>query len=63
MNMHIASAAEQQSLVSEEINANTVKIKDLSTQVSEGAESSNQTMLVQAEKVKEQDEILNKFVV
>lgn len=63
MNMHIAAAAEQQSLVSEEINSNTVKIKDLSTQVAEGAEHANKIMVSQAKKVKEQDDILNKFIV
>ncbi|MGR6838201.1 methyl-accepting chemotaxis protein [Aliivibrio wodanis] len=63
MNTHIAAAAEQQSLVSEEINSNTVKIKELSTQVAEGAKHANQTMITQAKKVKEQDDILNQFVV
>ena len=63
MNMHIAAAAEEQSLVSEEINSNTVRIKDLSTQVVEGAEEANKTMKVQAQRVQEQDNILNKFIV
>ncbi|MBO0212616.1 methyl-accepting chemotaxis protein [Vibrio sp. Vb2880] len=63
MNMQIASAAEEQSLVAEEINNNTVKIKDLSTQVSESAEEANIAMQVQTENVREQDAILNKFVV
>ncbi len=63
MNMQIASAAEEQSLVAEEINNNTVKIKDLSTQVSDSAEESNIAMQVQTENVREQSEILNKFVV
>ncbi len=63
MNLQIASAAEQQSLVAEEINNNTVKIKDLSTQVSESAEEANIAMQVQAENVREQDAILSKFTV
>ncbi|WP_394144474.1 methyl-accepting chemotaxis protein [Vibrio atypicus] len=63
MNMQIASAAEEQSLVAEEINANTVKIKDLSTQVADAAEDANVAMQVQTENVREQDEILNKFIV
>ncbi len=63
MNMQIASAAEEQSLVAEEINANTMKIKDLSTQVSEAQKSANVAMQVQTENVREQDEVLNKFIV
>ncbi|MGM2749766.1 hypothetical protein ACS2Q0_34485, partial [Bacillus cereus group sp. Bce010] len=63
MNLQIASAAEQQSLVAEEINSNTVKIKDLSTQVSDSAEEANIAMQVQAENVREQDAILGKFIV
>ncbi|MFB9214522.1 methyl-accepting chemotaxis protein [Vibrio sinaloensis] len=63
MNMQIASAAEEQSLVAEEINANTVKIKDLSTQVADAAENANIAMQVQTENVREQDDILNKFIV
>lgn len=63
VNMQIASAAEEQSLVAEEINANTVKIKDLSTQVADAAENANIAMQVQTENVREQDNILNKFIV
>ncbi|KGY11833.1 chemotaxis protein [Vibrio tubiashii] len=63
MTMQIASAAEEQSLVAEEINSNTVKIKDLSTQVADSAEESNMAMQVQTENVREQDAILNKFIV
>lgn len=63
MNMQIASAAEQQSLVAEEINNNTFKIKDLSTQVVESVKQSNEQSKEQAAKVREQDNLLNKFVV
>ena len=63
MNIQIASAAEEQSLVAEEINTNTVKIKDLSVQVSESAENANTAMQVQTENVRDQEAIMNKFIV
>lgn len=44
MNLQIASAAEEQSLVAEEINNNTVNIKDLSTQVADSANRTNEAM-------------------
>ncbi|MDB1125440.1 methyl-accepting chemotaxis protein [Vibrio algarum] len=63
MNMQIASAAEEQSLVAEEINSNTVKIKDLSEMVAGAAGESSTLMQVQADNVREQNGILDKFVV
>lgn len=63
MNIQIASAAEEQSLVAEEINNNTFKIKDLSSQVVDATEVSNERTLAQAEKVREQESLLNKFIV
>ncbi|MFC1502887.1 methyl-accepting chemotaxis protein [Pseudomonadota bacterium] len=63
MNMQIASAAEEQSLVAEEINSNTIKIKDLSVQVADAAGNSNDAMEIQINTVREQDSIMNKFIV
>ncbi len=63
MNVQIASAAEEQSLVAEEINSNTVKIKDLSEQVSSQADEANVAMQAQTENIREQDAVLNKFIV
>ncbi|MEX3071121.1 methyl-accepting chemotaxis protein [Vibrio alginolyticus] len=63
MNLQIASAAEEQSLVAEEINGNTVNIKDLSTQVADSANMANEAMKIQQEHVRKQDEILNRFTV
>ncbi|WP_028781555.1 methyl-accepting chemotaxis protein [Shewanella sp. 38A_GOM-205m] len=63
MNLQIASAAEEQSLVAEEINNNTVRIKDLSVQVSDSATQANSAMHTQTEQVRQQDAILNKFIV
>ncbi|MGR5341733.1 methyl-accepting chemotaxis protein [Vibrio astriarenae] len=63
MNLQIASAAEEQSLVAEEINNNTVKIKDLSTQVVDSAANANDAMQSQIDSVHQQEQLLNKFVV
>lgn len=63
MNLQIASAAEEQSLVAEEINNNTVNIKDLSTQVADSANRTNEAMQSQHDNVRKQNEILNRFTV
>ncbi|WP_299020163.1 methyl-accepting chemotaxis protein [uncultured Photobacterium sp.] len=63
MNLQIASAAEEQSLVAEEINTNTTNIKELSVQVAEAANGANEAMEEQIRNVREQDNIMNKFVV
>jgi len=63
MNIQIASAAEQQSSVAEEINSNTVRIKDLSNTVSDHTHSTNDAIQMQTVSVKEQNEILDKFKV
>ncbi|MGR5094185.1 methyl-accepting chemotaxis protein [Vibrio maritimus] len=63
MNMQIAAAAEEQSLVAEEINANTIKIKDLSEQVSDAANGANTAMTEQFDNVHQQEAILNRFKV
>ncbi|EGQ9491864.1 methyl-accepting chemotaxis protein [Vibrio parahaemolyticus] len=63
MNLQIASTAEEQSLVAEEINNNTVNIKDLSTQVADSANRTNEAMQSQHDNVRKQDEILNRFTV
>ena len=63
MNLQIASAAEEQSLVAEEINNNTIRIKDLSVQVSNVAVNASTAMHTQTKYIKEQDTILNKFIV
>jgi methyl-accepting chemotaxis protein len=63
MNLQIASAAEEQSLVAEEINTNTLNIKELSVQVADAANGANEAMGVQINKVREQDSVMNKFIV
>mgnify|MGYP006234174519 FL=1 len=63
MNMQIASAAEEQSLVAEEINTNTIKIKDLADSVSEDAKQTSLAIDVQMENIESQNKVLDKFKV
>ncbi|MCW8348601.1 methyl-accepting chemotaxis protein [Vibrio sp. ZSDZ65] len=63
MNMQIAAAAEEQSLVAEEINSNTIKIKDLSELVSDSAKGANEAMKEQTSNVHQQEQLLGSFKV
>ncbi|WP_185976967.1 MULTISPECIES: methyl-accepting chemotaxis protein [Shewanella] len=63
MNLQIASAAEEQSQVAEEMNRNTSNIRDLSTQVANNSEQANEAMRNQLEQVKRQEQLLNQFIV
>ncbi|WP_028108486.1 methyl-accepting chemotaxis protein [Ferrimonas futtsuensis] len=63
MNMQIASAAEEQSLVAEDINKSTLNIKELSQQVAEAADDASQAMGEQLQLVDKQDGLLNQFKV
>lgn len=63
MNIHIASAAEEQSQVAEEINGKTVNIKDLSILVHEAAQNAGIAINEQVELVGNQEKIMNKFTV
>lgn len=63
MNVQIATAAEQQSRTSEEINANAVQIKDICSQVSERAEQTSDQIDQQLGQVNNQKRALSQFVV
>lgn len=63
MNLQIASAAEEQSLVAEEINSNTIKIKDLSDSVNEDARQTSMAIEHQLTNIRTQNEVLDKFKV
>lgn len=63
MNLQIASAAEEQSQVAEEMNRNTSNIRDLSVLVAKNSEQTNEAMSKQLEQVKRQEQLLNQFIV
>lgn len=63
MNIHIASAAEEQSHVAEEINGKTVNIKDLSILVHEAAQGAGVAITEQVTLVESQEKIMNRFTV
>ncbi|MCE0492540.1 methyl-accepting chemotaxis protein [Vibrio salinus] len=63
MNVQIASAAEEQSLVAEEINANMLKIKEISENVLKSADDVKVATQSQADKTNKQEEILGQFIV
>ena len=63
MNLQIASAAEEQSQVAEEMNRNTSNIRDLSQQVMDNATQTNKAMKVQVKQVGDQETILGQFIV
>lgn len=62
-NFQIAAAIEEQSTVIEEINKNTIYIKDISVQVDEFAKEQYETNTNLAENVNGQQSLLNKFIV
>ena len=63
MNLQIASAAEEQSLVAEEMNRNTSNISSLSQQVKDSASQAADAMTTQVEQVREHERLLNQFIV
>lgn len=63
MNIHIASAAEEQSHVAEEINGKTVNIKDLSIVVHDASKNAGTAINEQVELVNRQEKIMDKFTV
>ncbi len=63
MNLQIASAAEEQSQVAEEMNKNTANIKDLTVEVAENASQADLAMVAQMKQVKEQEALLSQFIV
>jgi methyl-accepting chemotaxis protein len=62
-NLQIATAAEQQSAVAEDINRNIVEINDVAIQVSAGAEQTATTSLELARLAEQQQELVGRFKV
>ncbi len=63
MNVQIATAAEEQSATTEEINRNTSNIRDISQEVSEGATEQRAHCDTMVEQTLKQDEYLSQFKV
>ncbi|UNG19940.1 methyl-accepting chemotaxis protein [Stutzerimonas zhaodongensis] len=62
-NLQIATAAEQQSAVAEDINRNIVEINDVAIQVSAGAEQTATTSLELARLAEQQQQLVGRFKV
>ncbi|TRX76822.1 methyl-accepting chemotaxis protein [Pseudomonas mangiferae] len=63
MNLQIATAAEQQSATTEEINRNTTNIRDISHEVAGGADKQVQQCAVMVDQVGQQNHLLGRFKV
>ena len=63
LNVAIAQSAQEQVVVVEEVNRNTVNLKDISHQISEQTGKVNQTINKQLQNVQHQEERLNQFAV
>ncbi|WP_370295494.1 methyl-accepting chemotaxis protein [Pseudomonas benzenivorans] len=63
MNLQIATAAEEQSATTEEINRNTTNIRDISHEVANGAEQQVRQCAVMVDQVGQQDRLLGRFKV
>ncbi|WP_263143494.1 methyl-accepting chemotaxis protein [Pseudomonas sp. RIT-PI-AD] len=63
MNLQIATAAEEQSATTEEINRNTTNIRDISHDVAGGADKQVEQCAVMVEQVSQQDRLLGRFKV
>ena len=61
MNTQIATAAEQQSATSEEINRNTTTIRDISHEVAAGTQVQVRQCAVMVEQVGQQHHLLGRF--
>ena len=60
-NIQIATAAEEQSAVAEDINRNVVEINDVAIQVSAGAEQTAMTSLELARLAEQQQQLVGRF--
>ncbi|WXL24036.1 methyl-accepting chemotaxis protein [Ectopseudomonas mendocina] len=63
MNLQIATAAEEQSATTEEINRNTTNIRDISYEVSTGSEEQVRQCTLMVDQVTQQDRLLGRFSV
>ncbi|VXD00343.1 Methyl-accepting chemotaxis sensory transducer with Cache sensor [Pseudomonas sp. 8Z] len=63
MNLQIATAAEEQSATTEEINRNTTNIRDISQELAGGAEQQVSQCASMVEQVSQQDRLLGRFKV
>lgn len=63
LNVQISHSVEEQVVVVEEVNKNTLNIKDISYQVSQEAEKVHSTMQNQVNNIRKQEEMLDQFKV